>query len=63
MCGLQTGWFVSEKCASGGVLLRSRGEEGGRGPRQGDSGIFSGCPEQGMPSLCMQADVKASSLQ
>ena len=29
-------------------------EEGGGGPRQGDSGIFLGCPEQSMSSLYMQ---------
>lgn len=49
------GWFVFEKDT---LWEENSSQEdrcwGGRSPRQGTSGILSGCPEQGMSSICLQ---------
>lgn len=54
VCRLQVGWFVFEKWPP---ELRGEEKEGKR-PRQGDSGIFLGCPEQACPAYTARQTLK-----
>lgn len=45
-----------------GFFVGEGTDERGSRPRQGNSGILWGCPEQGMPNIC-RADTKASHIQ
>lgn len=46
-----------------GLLPSRRGDKAGRKPRNSDSGILLGCPEQACLAHALRADVKTSSSQ